>query len=140
LNDMTRYGFLIMITFLALLMGLVSILWKTEGKLVVNEVLPSPKVMLINPIEPVLRKYQQQMEKQLIVKRILEEVKNVEYNLRWSAFLTTDDDSFERILYELKKETGESPEIHEKVYLDGTIVKYCSLRGILFVLKKVKTR
>jgi len=140
LNDMTRYGFLIMITFLALLMGLVSILWKTEGKLVVNEVLPSPKVMLINPIEPVLRKYQRQMEKQLIVKRILEEVKNVEYNLRWSAFLTTDDDSFERILYELKKETGESPEIHEKVYLDGTIVKYCSLRGILFVLKKVKTR
>ncbi|RKX39641.1 MAG: hypothetical protein DRP23_04745 [Thermotogae bacterium] len=137
---MTRYGFLIMITFLALLMGLVSILWKTEGKLVVNEVLPSPKVMLINPIEPVLRKYQRQMEKQLIVKRILEEVKNVEYNLRWSAFLTTDDDSFERILYELKKETGESPEIHEKVYLDGTIVKYCSLRGILFVLKKVKTR
>lgn len=137
---MTRYGFLIMITFLALLMGLVSILWKTEGKLVVNEVLPSPKVMLINPIEPVLRKYQRQMEKQLIVKRILEEVKNVEYNLRWSAFLTTDDDSFERILYELKKETGESPEIHEKVYLDGTIIKYCSLRGILFVLKKVKTR
>ncbi|RKX55224.1 MAG: hypothetical protein DRP24_05345 [Thermotoga sp.] len=137
---MTRYGFLIMITFLALLMGLVSILWKTEGKLVVNEVLPSPKVMLINPIEPVLKKYQRQMEKQLIVKRILEEVKNVEYNLRWSAFLTTDDDSFERILYELKKETGESPEIHEKVYLDGTIVKYCSLRGILFVLKKVKTR
>ena len=140
MNDMTRYGFLIMITFLALFMGLVSILWKTEGKLVVNEVLPSPKVMLINPIEPVLRKYQRQMEKQLIVKRILEEVKNVEYNLRWSAFLTTDDDSFERILYELKKETGESPEIHEKVYLDGTIVKYCSLRGILFVLKKVKTR
>ena len=137
---MTRYGFLIMITFLALFMGLVSILWKTEGKLVVNEVLPSPKVMLINPIEPVLRKYQRQMEKQLIVKRILEEVKNVEYNLRWSAFLTTNDDSFERILYELKKETGESPEIHEKVYLDGTIVKYCSLRGILFVLKKVKTR
>jgi len=137
---MTRYGFLIMITFLALFMGLVSILWKTEGKLVVNEVLPSPKVMLINPIEPVLRKYQRQMEKQLIVKRILEEVKNVEYNLRWSAFLTTDDDSFERILYELKKETGESPEIHEKVYLDGAIVKYCSLRGILFVLKKVKTR
>ena len=137
---MTRYGFLIMITFLALLMGLVSILWKTEGKLVVNEVLPSPKVMLINPIEPVLKKYQRQMEKQLIVKRILEEVKNVEYNLRWSAFLTTDDDSFERILYELKKETGESPEIHEKVYLDGTIIKYCSLRGILFVLKKVKTR
>jgi len=137
---MTRYGFLIMITFLALFMGLVSILWKTEGKLVVNEVLPSPKVMLINPIEPVLKKYQRQMEKQLIVKRILEEVKNVEYNLRWSAFLTTNDDSFERILYELKKETGESPEIHEKVYLDGTIVKYCSLRGILFVLKKVKTR
>ncbi|RKX49380.1 MAG: hypothetical protein DRP38_02985, partial [Thermotogae bacterium] len=117
---MTRYGFLIMITFLALFMGLVSILWKTEGKLVVNEVLPSPKVLLINPIEPVLKKYQRQMEKQLIVKRILEEVKNVEYNLRWSAFLTTDDDSFERILYELKKETGESPEIHEKVYLDGT--------------------
>jgi len=137
---MTRYGFLIMITFLALFMGLVSILWKIEGKLVVNEVLPSPKVMLINPIESVLKKYQRQMEKQLIVKRILEEVKNVEYNLRWSAFLTTDDDSFERILYELKKETGESPEIHEKVYLDGTIIKYCSLRGILFVLKKVKTR
>jgi len=138
---MTKYGFLILVTFLAAFSYTVSIvLDETKGRIIVNEILPSPSVLLINPFESVLKKYCQQMERLLIIKRILEEVKNIEYNILWSAFLTTDDAAFEKILYELKKETGESPVVYEKVYLDGTVVKYCSIKGILFILKKVRTK
>ncbi len=137
---MTKYGFLILLTFLSALAGLTSFLWKPEGRISVYEILPSPKVALVNPFEPILKKYQQQMERLLIIKRMLEEVKNVEYSSRWLAFLTTDEAAFEKILYELRKETGELPKIHEKVYLDGTVIKYCKTRGILFILKKVKMK
>ena len=136
---MTRYGLLILLTLFSILAGLASSLWKAEGKIVVNEILPSPRVVLVNPFESILKEYQQQMEKLLIIRRIMKEVENVKYNVKWSAFLTTDEKAFDKMLYELKKETGESPKIREKVYLDGTTIKYCRIKGILFVLKKVKT-